>query len=54
MKKIVFFDVKPYDKKWFGKARVIIVDKNNTSNRFPGEDSVGLLLEGNINITPNE
>ena len=43
-----------YDKKWFGKARVIIVDKNNTSNRFPGEDSVGLLLEGNINITPNE
>lgn len=43
-----------YDKNWFGKARVIIVDKNNTSNRFPGEDSVGLLIEGNINITPNK
>ena len=43
-----------YDKAWYGKARVIIVDKNNTSNRFPGENSLGLLLGGNINITPNE
>ena len=43
-----------YDKSWYGKARIVIVDKNNTINRFPGEDSVGLLLEGNINITPNE
>lgn len=43
-----------YDKDWYGKARIIIVDKNNTSNRFPNEDSVGLLLEGNINITPKE
>ena len=42
-----------YDKKWLGKGRVIIVDKNNLRNRFPAEGSVGVLLEGNINITPN-
>lgn len=42
-----------YDRKLIDKARVIIVDKNNLDNRFPAVGSVGVLLEGNINITPN-
>ena len=42
-----------YEKKWYGKARVIIVDKNNPKNRFPEESSAGIVLEGNLNVTPN-
>ena len=42
-----------YDKKLIDKARVIIVDKNNLENRFPEVGKGGVLLEGNINITPN-
>jgi hypothetical protein len=43
-----------YDKKWLNKAKVIIVDKENENNMFPKKESLGLRLEGNINIMPNE
>ncbi|MBE5935448.1 MAG: starch-binding protein [Lachnospiraceae bacterium] len=43
-----------YDKKWYGKGKVMIVDKNNQDNMFPEKESLGLKLEGNINIMPNE
>ena len=43
-----------YDKKWVNKGKVIIVDKENEDNMFPKKESLGLRLEGNINIMPNE
>ena len=42
-----------YDKKWCEKGKVIIVDKENNNNIFPNKESLGIKLEGNINIMPN-
>jgi hypothetical protein len=43
-----------YDKKWYKKAKVFIVDKKNNKNIFPSKETLGLKLEGNVNIMPNE
>ena len=46
--------VMKYDKEWFDKGKLIIVDKENEENVFPKKDSLGLKLEGNINIMPKK